>query len=191
MFGSSETEKQRVAVTLTLHSGDVVNGHVFLGTAQKLRDLLNNPDPFIDFEKRDNTLTLIAKRAIAMISAIDLPRTDWDAAIAWIRTATPADAFVLADPGHAWKFGTAVRIGAARDVYLEETKDVSMAMYSRDVAHRVRGRIDAVAGFAGMDTAAVRALALREGLTLLVSERTFDLPVLHAAGAVRVYDLAR
>ena len=76
MFGSSETEKQRVAVTLTLHSGDVVNGHVFLGTAQKLRDLLNNPDPFIDFEKRDNTLTLIAKRAIAMISAIDLPRTD-------------------------------------------------------------------------------------------------------------------
>ena len=76
MFGSSETEKQRVAVTLTLHSGDVVNGHVFLGTAQKLRDLLNNPDPFIDFEKRDNTLTLIAKRAIAMIAAIDLPRTD-------------------------------------------------------------------------------------------------------------------
>jgi preprotein translocase subunit Sec63 len=76
MFGSSETERQRVAVTLTLHSGDILNGHVFLGQAQRLRDLLNNPDGFIDFEKRDNTLTLIAKRAIAMISAIDLPRID-------------------------------------------------------------------------------------------------------------------
>jgi preprotein translocase subunit Sec63 len=76
MFGSSETERQRVAVTLTLHSGEVVNGHVFLGPAQKLRDLLNNPDEFIDFEKRDNTLTLIAKRVIAMIAAIDLPRAD-------------------------------------------------------------------------------------------------------------------
>lgn len=76
MFGSSETEKQRVAVTLTLHSGDVLNGHVFLGQAQKLRDLLNNPDLFIEFEKRDDTLNLIAKRAIAMISAIDLPRID-------------------------------------------------------------------------------------------------------------------
>jgi preprotein translocase subunit Sec63 len=76
MFVSVETEKQRVAVTLTLHSGDVLNGHVFLGQAQKLRDLLNNPDQFIEFEKRDNTLSLIAKRAIAMISAIDLPRID-------------------------------------------------------------------------------------------------------------------
>jgi preprotein translocase subunit Sec63 len=76
MFGSGETERQRVAVTLTLESGDVLNGHVFLGPAQKLRDLLNNHDRFIDFEKRDNTLTLIAKRAIAMIAPIDLPRVD-------------------------------------------------------------------------------------------------------------------
>lgn len=76
MFGSNETERHRVAVTLTLDSGDVLNGHVFLGQALKLRDLLNNPDMFIDFEKRDNTLALIAKRAIAMISCLDLPRTD-------------------------------------------------------------------------------------------------------------------
>lgn len=76
MFGSNETERHRVAVTLTLESGDVLNGHVFLGPAQKLRDLLNNPEKFIDFEKRDSTLALIAKGAIAMISAIDLPRTD-------------------------------------------------------------------------------------------------------------------
>ena len=76
MFGSNESERQRVAVTLTLHSGDVLNGHVFLGQAQKLRDLLNNPDSFIDFEKRDNTVAMIAKRAITAITPIDLPRTD-------------------------------------------------------------------------------------------------------------------
>ncbi len=76
MFGSQEAERHRVAVTVTLSSGDVFNGHVFLGTAQKLRDLINNPDTFIDFEKRDNTMTMIAKRAIATISALDMPRTD-------------------------------------------------------------------------------------------------------------------
>ena len=76
MFGSNEAERHRVAVTMTLNSGVVFNGHVFLGPAQKLRDLLNNPDAFIDFEKRDNAMTMIAKRAIATISAIDLPRTD-------------------------------------------------------------------------------------------------------------------
>jgi len=76
MFGSSEAERQRVAVTLTLQSGDVLNGHVFLMNSQRLRDLLNNPDQFIDFEKRDNSLNMIAKSAIATISPIDLPRTD-------------------------------------------------------------------------------------------------------------------
>ena len=62
--------------------------------------------------------------------AVDLPTDDWTDALRLGGHPHPADAFVLADPGHAWKFGTAVRIGAARDVYLEETKDVAMAMYS-------------------------------------------------------------
>ena len=69
---------------------------------------------------------------------MDLPGDDWTAALVWVADHTPTDAFVLADPGHAWKYGTAVRIGAARDVYLEETKDVAMAMYSQASAARVR-----------------------------------------------------
>ncbi len=76
MFGISETERQRIAVTLTLHSGDFLNGHVFLAKSQRLRDRLNNSDQFVEFETRDTSLTLIAKHAIAMIAAIDLPRTD-------------------------------------------------------------------------------------------------------------------
>jgi len=121
--------------------------------------------------------------------AVDLPADAWTRALTWMADHTPTDAYVLADPGHAWKFGTAVRIGARRDVYLEEVKDVAMAMYSRDAARRVRARIDAVAGFDGLDEAAVAALATREGLTVLITERPFTLPVLHAEGVVRVYRL--
>ena len=32
-------------------------------------------------------------------------------------------AHVLADPGHAWKYGTSVRVSAERDVWLEDVKD--------------------------------------------------------------------
>jgi hypothetical protein len=123
--------------------------------------------------------------------AFDLPKDDWTAALRWIRDETPSSSYVLADPGHAWKFGTAVRIGAARDVFLEETKDVAMAMYSRDAAHRVTERIVATQDFADMTAAALTALAAREGLDVFVSERALDLPVAHRAGAITVYRFAR
>ena len=123
--------------------------------------------------------------------AFDLPHDDWATALRWIRDETPTDTYVLADPGHAWKFGTAVRIGAARDVFLEETKDVAMAMYSRDAAHRVTGRIGATQGFADLPAAAIAALAAREGLDVFVTERALDLPVAHRAGAITVYRLRR
>ncbi len=123
------------------------------------------------------------------VLAVNLPADDWTTALRWVADHTPPDAFVLADPGHAWKFGTAVRIGARRDVYLEETKDVAMAMYSRDTAKRVLERIDRVAGFEGLDEATLRELAGREDLSVLVSERRFDLPVLFAQGGVSVYRL--
>lgn len=123
--------------------------------------------------------------------AVDLGDNDWDQALRWVRASTPADAFVLADPGHAWKpgMGTAVRIGAARDVFLEETKDVAMAMYSREAAHRVAARIEAVQGLETMPEDGLRTLAAREGLTHFVTPRTLDLPLLHRAGAVAVYRL--
>lgn len=123
--------------------------------------------------------------------AFDLPRDDWATALRWVEANTPASAYVLADPGHAWKLGTAVRIGAARDVYLEETKDVAMAMYSREAARRVSARIAATQGFADWPVAELRALAAREGLDLLVSDRVLDLPVAYRTGAISVYQLAR
>lgn len=123
--------------------------------------------------------------------AVDLPDDDWTRALTWIRDETPHDTFVVADPGHAWKpgMGTAVRIGAWRDVALEETKDVAMAMYSRDAAHAVAARIEALAGFDRLDANAVRALAPADGPAVVVTSRTLELPVVHRAGRVTVYRL--
>lgn len=123
--------------------------------------------------------------------ALDLPDDDWTRALAWIRDRTPHDTFVVADPGHAWKpgMGTAVRIGAWRDVALEETKDVAMAMYSRDAAHAVAARIEALAAFDRLDAEALRVLAPAEGPAVVVADRPLDLPVLHRAGPITVYQL--
>jgi preprotein translocase subunit Sec63 len=114
MFALSETERQRVAVTLTLHSGDVLNGHVFLGNSQKLRDLLNNSDQFIDFEKRDNSLSLIGKHAIAMIAAIDLPRTDH-----LLRRVQNISGF---DPHHTLGIDRSANYGEIRAAYLAKAR---------------------------------------------------------------------
>jgi hypothetical protein len=67
--------------------------------------------------------------------ALHLPASDWDDAMKWIK-AQRIEAHVLADPGHAWKYGTSVRVAAERDVFLEEVKDAAVAIYSRDVALR-------------------------------------------------------
>ncbi|TMJ43822.1 MAG: J domain-containing protein [Alphaproteobacteria bacterium] len=114
MFGSNEAERHRVAVTVTLISGAIFNGHVFLGQAQKLRDLLNNPDTFIDFEMRDNPMTMIAKRAIATISAIDLPRTDH-----LFRRANGSATF---DPYHTLGVDPAANPGEVRAAYLAKAR---------------------------------------------------------------------
>ncbi len=123
--------------------------------------------------------------------AVDLPDDDWTRALAWIRDQTPHDTFVIADPGHAWKagMGTAVRIGAWRDVALEETKDVAMAMYSRAAARAVTARIEALAAFDRLDATDLRALAPADGPAVVVTLRALELPVAHRAGAVTVYHL--
>ncbi|MFN7977742.1 MAG: hypothetical protein U0P30_06365 [Vicinamibacterales bacterium] len=123
--------------------------------------------------------------------AVDLPDDDWTRALAWIRDQTPHDTFVVADPGHAWKagMGTAVRIGAWRDVALEETKDVAMAMYSRDAAHAVASRIDGLASFDRLDATALRALTPADGPAVVVTGRTLELPIVHRTGGIVVYQL--
>ena len=72
--------------------------------------------------------------------------TPWRDAMDWLRS-QPVDVHVLADPGHAWRYGSSVRIAAGRDVFLEEVKDAAIGMYSRDVAMRVLTRTRAIDDF--------------------------------------------
>ena len=76
---------------------------------------------------------------------------------------------MLADSGHAWRYGTSVRVSAGRDVFLEETKDSAIAIYSRDVAVRVVERIGALGDLSTRGTADVQRLGERYGLTHVVT----------------------
>jgi hypothetical protein len=67
---------------------------------------------------------------------VDLPDTPWVDAMRWLAT-QPTDWHVLADPGHAWKYGVSVRVAANRDTLLESVKDSAIAIYDRGVAMRV------------------------------------------------------
>lgn len=118
-----------------------------------------------------------------------LPDTTWIEALGWIEQ-QPSRWFVLADPGHAWKYGMSARVGAHRDTLVEFGKDSSMAMYDRDVAMRVKERTAALVGFETMDATALRALAARYHLDVLVDRtRPLDLPALHRNADFTVYDL--
>ena len=117
-----------------------------------------------------------------------LPPGDWQDAMDWLRRQPPAT-HVLADPSHAWRHATSVRVAAGRDVYLEEVKDTAMAMYSRRVAMRVAERIAAVGDFGALTPAAARALADRFDLDLLVTERSLDLPLAYRNARFSIYRL--
>ena len=120
--------------------------------------------------------------------AVHLPASDWDDALKWIRT-QPLDAQVLADPGHAWKYGTSVRVAAERDVFLEEVKDSAVAIYSRDVAVRFLERVRASLDFDQMTADRARDLAARYDLDYLVFEKDLPLPVAYRNARFKVYSL--
>ena len=101
----------------------------------------------------------------------------------------PVNAHVLADPGHAWKYGTSVRVAAARDVFLEDVKDSAIAIYSRDVAQRVVERTAAIGDFGALSADRARALAGQYDLDYLVTEGTIALPVVYQNLQFRIYEL--
>jgi hypothetical protein len=118
--------------------------------------------------------------------AVHLPTSDWDDALRWIR-GQPIDTHVLADPGHAWKYGTSVRVAAERDVFLEEVKDSAIAIYSRDVAVRLLERVRASVDFDQMTADRALELAARYDLHYLVFEKDLPLPVAYRNQRFKVY----
>jgi hypothetical protein len=124
------------------------------------------------------------------IVRIEFPQDNWTDAMQWIAR-TPADTHILADPGHAWKYGSSVRVTGERDVYLEEVKDLALALYSRDVAVEALRRIADVRDFDSLTPEQFRALAARYDLDYLVVEREVDLPVAYRNNQFHVYSLTQ
>ena len=124
------------------------------------------------------------------MARLNLPPDDWTDAMRWIREQSP-DWQVLADPGHAWKYGTSVRAAALRDTTLELSKDAAMAMYDRRTASRVSERALALAGFDTFDAVRLRAVARQYGADLVILEnsRAVDLPRMYGNSRFTVYDL--
>src|SRR5262245_21400590 len=125
---------------------------------------------------------------------VHLRQTPWQDAMNWLKQ-QPLGIHVYADPGHATKYGTSVRVAAERDVFLEETKDSAMAIYSRDVAGRVLERrlLIALARLArGRDIFApdfVRQLTGHYGVDYVVTEDTLPLTLVYSNSQFHIYAL--
>lgn len=135
-------------------------------------------------------LTVVVVEKDARLFTIDLPRDDWTAAMAWLR-AQPLDVHVLADPGHAWRYGSSVRVTAERDLFHEDVKDAALAMYDRDVAARVVERRALTGDLASKSAAELVTLARAHDLDYLVTDQRYDLPLAYENATFRIYALSR
>jgi hypothetical protein len=121
---------------------------------------------------------------------LHLPTSEWTDAMQWLG-AQPADVHVLAHPGHAFLYGSSVRVAARRDVVLEDSKDTALALYSRELAMRVGERRAALDGdFDAMSSATAHGLATRFAVDFIVTAGApLPFPVAYANGRFRVYDM--
>ena len=119
-----------------------------------------------------------------------LPAGDWTDALTWLRQ-QPTSWHVLADPGHAAKFGASVRVGALRDTVLEQSKDAGAAIYERNIAVRVEERRQALSGFESFGDDQIRTAARRFSADVALVNRAQQLsfPVLYQNQRFVVYDL--
>lgn len=125
------------------------------------------------------------------LARFTLANDDWTDVMRWLRD-QPASWHVLADPGHAYKYGSSVRVAALRDTPLELGKDPAMAMYDRALAARVAERTAALGGFDEWTTVEeLRSATARYDVDVFVdrTDRTFPLPTLFRNHSFVVYDL--
>jgi hypothetical protein len=129
---------------------------------------------------------MLIERPERLLFAVRLTNSPWEDAMAWLAR-QPVGTHVLADPGHAWKYGTSVRVSAGRDVFLEEVKDSAIALYSRDVAVRVVERTSAIGDFNTLTADRARELARRYDLDYLITEADLPLDVAYRNAQFRIY----
>jgi hypothetical protein len=122
------------------------------------------------------------------VAQLQIPDTDWGRAMAWARRTPPGSGW-LADPLHAVKYGTSLRVAGERDVFVEAVKDAAIGMYERSTAMRTRDHLAEIAGFDSLTAERARSLGSRHGLDYLVTEEPLELPLAFRSGELRVYRL--
>ena len=133
-------------------------------------------------------LTVVIAEAEGRLLQVNLPANEWHDAMRWLR-AQRTDAHVLADPGHAWRYDSSVRVAAERDVFHEDVKDAALAMYDRDVAVRVVERRALTNDFASKSVAELLTLAQAWDLDFVVTDQRLELPLAYENLRFRVYEL--
>jgi hypothetical protein len=121
--------------------------------------------------------------------AMSAPADAWTDVSDFLRRATPPGTHVLADPDHAWRFGSSLRVLAARDVFLENVKDEAMSLYDQRMAQRIAERRLALGDFEQRTAPELLALGRRFDLDVVVSERDLPLPEIYRNPQFRVYRL--
>jgi hypothetical protein len=113
---------------------------------------------------------------------------DWARVMAWAQTTPPTSGW-LADPNHASKYGTSLRMAAARDVFVESVKDSAIGMYDRTIALRTRERLGQIDDFTKLTAGRAQELGARYDLDFLITDQEVRLPLAFTSGAIRVYRL--
>jgi len=131
---------------------------------------------------------MLVERPERNLASIALADTPWHDAMRWV-SSQPLDTHVLADPGHAWRHGTSVRVSAGRDVVQEDVKDAAIAIYSRPVASRVVERGAALGDFGALTVERALELKARYDVDLLVTEADMPLPLAYRNRQFRIYNL--
>jgi len=175
---SAKAEKVRAATPTQTHAGRALTARRSAMLAVVL----------VALSTGRGTYVMLVERPDRALFEVQLPDSPWEDAMRWMAR-QPPDEHVLADPGHAWKYGTSVRVSAERDVLLEEVKDSALAIYSRDVAVRVVERTEALGDFASLTAERARDLARRFDLDYLVTEADLALPVAYRNSQFRIYSL--
>lgn len=142
-------------------------------------------------------ITLLAIARGAWVMQVEFPDRplfetsvpgDWGRTMAWARS-QPAGTGWLADPNHAARYGSSIRMAAGRDVYVEAIKDGAIGMYDKTIAVRTRDRLEAVGDFASLSAERARELGSAASLDYLVTEQDLALPLAFQSGSLRVYRL--
>ena len=123
------------------------------------------------------------------IFAVSAPADAWTDVSSYLLRETPPGTHVLADPNHASRFGSSLRVLAARDVFLENVKDEAMSIFDRRMAQRIAERRIALGDFEQRTAPELLALGRRFDLDVVVSERDLALPEIYRNPQFRVYRL--